>query len=64
MKVVRIGVPCECQNGHKATWWYRLESITMVDEGVKPEENCNCPKAEFGQGWKLREGYVQSIYNQ
>lgn len=56
MKTIRIGVPCACQNGHTATWWYRLEDLRWVDEGVKESEKCVCPKGEFGQGYRRIEG--------
>ena len=60
MKTIRIGVPCACQNGHTATWWYRLEDLRWVDEGVKESEKCQCPKGEFGQGYRRGEGPIQS----
>jgi len=31
------------------------EDLTWIDEGVDKSENCECPKWEFGQGWKRRE---------
>lgn len=63
MTLQRIGVPCQCQNGHKATWWYRLDGLTWVDEGVKHEEKCDCPKSEFGQGYRRAEGMTICHYD-
>lgn len=58
MKSIKIGVPCQCQNGHKATWWFRLEDLRWVDEGVKNEDKCACPKGEFGQGYSRIDGEI------
>lgn len=49
---MKIGVPVICQNGHKAVYYFNLEELDWKDIGVAKEENCDCPKWEFGQGWK------------
>lgn len=49
---MKIGIPVECQNGHKATWRMLITGLEKKDIGVKNSENCKCPKFDFGEGWK------------
>ena len=46
-----ICIPCECQNGHKAIWRIEICGLDTVTLGVKPEDKCDCPKHDFGQGY-------------
>jgi len=49
---VKIGTPVECQNGHKATYVIEINDLFPNIPGVSEEEKCDCPKWDFGEGWK------------
>lgn len=49
---MKIMVPVECQNGHRATAFIEIEGLETRYLGVPHFQNCDCPKADFGQGWK------------
>ncbi len=48
---MKIGIPSQCQNGHKATWVIELDGLEVYQRGVDQAEKCKCPKHEFGQGY-------------
>lgn len=48
---MKIAIPVECQNGHKATWHVHIEGLEVRELGVPHEEKCDCPKHNFGQGY-------------
>lgn len=47
-----IGVPVECQNGHKRLAYIRIDGLEATYEGVPSDKSCKCPKWEIGQGWR------------
>ena len=46
-----IAVPVECQNGHKAMWYFEINGLAVRTVGVPITEKCNCPKWSEGQGY-------------
>lgn len=48
---MKIAVPVECQNGHKARWIIRIDGLEVRHEGVPLIEKCRCPKWSEGQGY-------------
>jgi hypothetical protein len=48
---MKIKIPVECQNGHKAFWYYDIRGLDVVTLGVPSEDKCNCPKWNFGEGY-------------
>lgn len=48
---MRIAIPVECQNGHKATWYMLVKGLDVCQLGVPQSEKCNCPKWGEGQGY-------------
>ena len=47
---MKIGVPVQCQNGHKGLFVFTFRGIEVTSEA--PKDICNCPKWDFGEGWK------------
>jgi len=48
---MKIGIPVQCQNGHKATWVVELRGLEHYHQGVPDSEKCDCPKHDFGMGY-------------
>ncbi|MDF0750303.1 hypothetical protein NLU14_08675 [Marinobacter sp. 71-i] len=48
---MKIAIPVECQNGHKAKWIICIDGLVARHEGVPTKEKCNCPKWQEGQGY-------------
>lgn len=51
LKPLRIKVPVECQNGHKAEWIIDIRGLHVGTIGVPREGKCDCPKVGMGQGY-------------
>lgn len=56
---MKVGIPVQCQNGHRATYWFELIRLTWHDRGVVESERCDCPKHGLEQGWSRSEGPVK-----
>ena len=50
--VLRIGIPVECQNGHKAIYKMVIIGLEVKELGVDRGQNCGCPKFGIGEGWR------------
>lgn len=50
--MIKIGIPVECQNGHKATYVIAVNGLDPKHFGVDKSENCSCPKFDISEGWK------------
>lgn len=49
--MIKLGVPVKCQNGHRATWIMEITGLECHHRGVAKDEDCKCPKFDFGEGW-------------
>ncbi len=47
-----VGVPVVCQNGHEAVWLIKITGIEPELVGVPEWMKCQCPKFNFGEGYK------------
>ena len=59
---LRITVPVECQNGHKARWTFEIKGLDGLDWhnlGVPQEEKCSCPKWGIGTGYHRVDGPIE-----
>jgi len=57
-----VCIPVKCQNGHKATWRIEVKGLETIPRGVTDEENCPCPKFDFGEGWRAAgDPYVEGM---
>jgi len=50
-ETLKLNIPVECQNGHKAFWRMDIVGLEAKHHGVTKEEACDCNKTEFGQGY-------------
>lgn len=53
----KFRTPVVCQNGHKAFIYWELyqggSQINVIKtEGVPADQSCECPKFDFGEGWR------------
>ena len=49
---MKIQIPVECHNGHKANWYFEINGLVVTTIGVPYDEKCDCPKGDFGFGYQ------------
>jgi len=50
---MKIGVPVQCHNGHKAVWIIEIKGLEVNHLGVL-DDRCDCPKCGFGEGYEAK----------
>lgn len=52
MSEPKLRIRVVCQNGHEAWSYFERRGLDIWWRGVPREEQCDCPKADFGEGYR------------
>lgn len=53
MTPIKGRTPVQCQNGHKAYWYWETYGLGNIkNHGVPSSDKCDCPKLLIGEGYE------------